>query len=97
MFLLKSAFWLTIGFILVAPHGVDLGAAANLASAKAIDAGQKFIVSQIVANECRTLDCAGAKAVVAIANPTTPSFDATMQDSSKSPVPFPRPRPDWMG
>ena len=29
MFVLRSAFWLTIGFLLVAPHGIDLGATAG--------------------------------------------------------------------
>lgn len=95
MFLLKSAFWLTIGFILVAPHGVDLGAAANAASAKAVDAGQRFIVSQILETNCTS--CAGSQVNLAVAHESTPSVDPTMQDSSSGPIPFPRPRPDWMG
>lgn len=28
MFLLRSAFWLVIGFLIVAPHGTDFGATA---------------------------------------------------------------------
>ena len=81
MFLLRSAFWLAIGFLLVAPRGTDFGAAKD----QAISAGQEIIASQLAA------------AVLPNIVLNTPSVDLPMQDSPKSPVPFPRPRPDWMG
>ena len=50
MFLLRSAFWLTIGFLLVAPHGTDFGAAATALKDQAVEAsleaGQQLIVSR---------------------------------------------------
>ena len=53
MFVLRSAFWLIVGFLLVAPHGTDFGASATALKDRAveagIEAGQQLIVSQITA------------------------------------------------
>jgi hypothetical protein len=97
MFILRSAFWLTVAFFLMAPKTVDLGAAAQDFSSQAMAAGEQLIVDQILANDCSTIQCLGGKALVATVISSSPSVDATMQDSSIDPVPFPRPRPDWMG
>lgn len=97
MFLLRSAFWLAVAFVALAPKDVDLGARANDYSAQALAAGQQVIASQILANDCNTLECVGTKAVVAKVLHDIPSFGSSMQDSSNNPVPLPRPRPDWMG
>ncbi len=52
MFMLRAAFWLTIGFLLVAPHGTDLGAAVSGAKDQAIaagmQAGEQFVTSQLL-------------------------------------------------
>jgi len=51
MFALRSAFWLMVGFLLVAPHGTDFGATATALKDQAVEAGlkagQELIVSQI--------------------------------------------------
>jgi hypothetical protein len=51
MFVLRSAFWLIVGFLLVAPHGTDFRAAATTLKDSAVEAGIKagedLIVSQI--------------------------------------------------
>lgn len=97
MFLLRSAFWLTVAFIVIAPRDVDLGARANDLSAQALAAGQQVVVSRILEQDCTTVECLGARAVVAVALPELPSVGTPMHDSPTDPVPFPRPRPDWMG
>ena len=97
MFLLRSAFWLTVAFIMIAPKDVDLGRRAQDMSAQAVAAGQQMIVSQILSSECSSLECAGGKAFLAAVTTKLPSIEHPMQDTSNTPVPFPRPRPDWMG
>lgn len=97
MFILRSAFWLTVAFIAMAPKSVDLGAAAGDFSSQAMAAGQQLIVSQMLAGDCASVRCVGGKALAAVALTSSPSLGAPMQDSSADPVPFPRPRPDWMG
>jgi hypothetical protein len=97
MFILRSAFWLTVAVVVVAPKHVDLGATASDLSSRAMAAGQQMVVEQILKTECTTVECIGTKAVVAAVLPEIPSSDSSMQDSSINPVPFPRPRPDWMG
>jgi hypothetical protein len=51
MFVFRAAFWLTVGFLLVAPHGTDFGAAATTLKDQAVEtgikSGQDVIVSQI--------------------------------------------------
>lgn len=97
MFLLRSVFWLTVAFILIAPKDVDLGQRAQDMSAQAVAAGQQLIVDQILSADCTSFECAGGKAVLAAVVTKSPSVDNPMQDTSSTPVPFPRPRPDWMG
>ena len=36
MFILRSAFWLTVGFLVMAPHGTDFGAMATSLKDQAI-------------------------------------------------------------
>ena len=98
MFLLRSAFWLTVMFLIIAPREIDLGEAAAQLSDQAVAAGREAIVTTVLSGECSSIECTGGKAAIAIlAGPQTPSVDKPMQDSSNHPVPFPRPRPDWMG
>jgi hypothetical protein len=97
MFIVRSAFWLGLAFVLMAPNGTDFGAAATNLSQQAMAAGQQLVVSQIANTNCDTIECLGGKAVIATVLTEVPSVDPSMQDSSNSPVPFPRPRPDWMG
>jgi hypothetical protein len=98
MFLVRSAFWLTVAFLVIGPKDVDLGRAAGDLSSQAMAAGQQMIAQKVLETECSTLECMGGKAVIAAALPSSnPSADSSMQDSSQNPVPFPRPRPDRMG
>ena len=93
MFMLRSAFWLTVGFLLVAPHGTDFGAAAasvkNQAIAAGVEAGQQFIAQQI-------LEAPLAASLVSQIS-SSPSVALPMQDSSTAALVFPRPRPAAMG
>jgi hypothetical protein len=95
MFVLRSAFWLTVAFLVMAPHGANLGgdlsALKDRAVSATVEAGENIVVSQILTSE------PAARAVLATASLNTPSVDLPMQDSPTRPVPFPRPRPDWMG
>jgi len=91
MFLFRSAFWLIVGFILVAPHGTEFGATATMLKDQAvtagIKAGQQIIVSQIT-NANRLPDL--------LLSVSTPSVDIPMQVSPTAPFVLPRPRPAAM-
>lgn len=97
MFLLRSAFWLTVMFVIIAPKDFDLGEAAGEASQQALAIGRQAVVEQVLATECHTLECAGGKATIAVlAGNELPSVEA-IQPATITPVPLPRPRPDRMG
>ena len=93
MFILRSAFWLTVGFFLVAPHGTDFGAAASQVKDQAITAGtqaaEQIIDSQVLSDPV-------AKAVVAKLS-SKPSVALPMQDATTPAFVFPRQRPAAMG
>lgn len=95
MFILRSAFWLTVAFLVIRPN-VDVQSAVASMQVQAMEAGKDIVVQQILAPDCDTL-CAGRNALLASALSSSLSIDPPMQDSSNSPVPLPRPRPDWMG
>ena len=93
--LLRSAFWLTVGFMVVAPHGTDLGATASAFKDKALaagmQAGEQLVVSQLL----------DPKSVASVAlhtvSPSAPSIGMPAQSTPDDRAPFPRPRPIWMG
>ncbi|AKR54715.1 hypothetical protein XM25_02630 [Devosia sp. H5989] len=100
-FILKSAFWLTVAFMVIRP-GVDLPAAAGAVTSQALAAGQSAIVQQIDKTECDTLQCVGGKALLSAAvtsaalpapAPVTPMQISTTEATA----PVPRPRPAWLG
>lgn len=98
MFLLRSAFWLTVAYLAIAPTHIDFGATASDLSAQAVDAGKQMVVASVLEGNCASIECLGGKAMAAAAVTTAfPSIDTAMQDSSSMPAPVPQPRPDWMG
>jgi hypothetical protein len=95
MFVLRSAFWLAVGFVLVAPHGTDFGAAATAVKDQAIAAGVQA-GSQLIASQILT-SAVAPRIVASITKSSNPSVDLPMQDSPTAPFVFPRPRPAAMG
>jgi len=93
MFVLRCAFWLTIGFLIVAPHGAaDLGATATALKDEAVTAGlaagQRLIVSQIATPDSLP-DFLLSSPTAAAALP--------MQVSPSVQIVVPRPRPAALG
>jgi hypothetical protein len=95
MFFLRSAFWLTVMFVIIAPKDADLGRDLDQASREALAMGQKAVVEHVL-KDCPSLECAGGKAALTVlAAPKLPSAEASPEASI--PVPLPRPRPERMG
>ena len=90
--ILRSAFWLAVGFAFVAPHGTDFGATATSVRDQAASAGARA-VAQIIASQVfdptPTLPGKPASSVQSVGHPT--------QDAPASAFAFPRPRPAAMG
>jgi hypothetical protein len=92
--ILRSAFWLAVGFAFMAPHGTDFGAAAKNVKDQVLAAGAEA-ATQIVVGQVLS-----KPTVEAIANrltSTSPSVTRPMQDSATATFVFPRPRPAAMG
>jgi len=95
MFFLRSAFWLTVMFVIIAPRDGDLGRDLDQVSKAAVAMGQKAVVEHVL-KECSSLECTGGQAALAVLSPKTLPSVATSPEAV-IPVPLPRPRPDRMG
>ena len=98
MFLVRSAFWLTVAFLTIHPQNLDVGAAATALSNQAVDAGKRVVVAEVLGTDCAALRCAMPAAPAATPAPIhTPTVTATARLApSLSPAPYPRPRPRWL-
>ncbi len=91
MFLLRSAFWLTISFMLVAPHGTDFGAAASQLRDKAVGAGVEA-GSQLIASQLQSSTLPDLLEIV------LPAEMGTSERVLPANLPaFPRPKPAALG
>lgn len=91
MFIFRSAFWLVVGFMVVAPHGTDFGAAANGLRDRAveagIEAGSQIVMTQVTAQALPVL----------IELATSTGTQVNTQQSPVGPAVFPRLRPAALG
>jgi len=93
---LRSAFWLTLAYLVIKP-GVGLPDPAEM-SAQAMAFGSQALAAQVETIECTDLTCAGGKSVLAAALQNTPPASIPMHvELASDPVPFPRARPDRAG
>lgn len=99
MFLLRSAFWLTIAFLVIRPGlDVDVRASATALSNQAMAQGSQFIAQQIEAIECDGFTCIGGKAMASAAlQSNLLAADPMHRSAAANPIPLPRPRPDRTG
>lgn len=94
LFLLRSAFWLTLAFILIAPRDQDPAQLPRSVVSESLSALQE----QAETIACQDVACVAGKATLTVlAAPKSPSDTATMQAGVAPVVPLPRRRPDRMG
>jgi len=86
MFFLRSAFWLTVMFVIMAPKDIDLGRQVDEASRQAVSIGRDAVIQHVL-SDCMSFDCA-LLSTSGQRNAATP--DAHPADA----IPLPRPRPD---
>ncbi len=91
--ILRSAFWLAVGFALVAPHGTNFGQAAAQLRDQAMETGTQaatqIIVSQVLSEPV-------AKAALGKLPTSTQPVAQPVQSVTPNYV-FPRPRPAALG
>jgi hypothetical protein len=98
MFLVKSAFWLGLAFVVVQPLNTTLSANASV-EPNLVATGQHVLRDAVQQIPCETLECAGGKLVILSSGlVNNPSQASSMQDSQALILaPVPRPRPVWAG
>ena len=97
MFLLRSAFWLTLAFVIIRPD-VDVRSSAMSLQTDAMARGSQFVSQQIEAIDCDSFQCIGGKALASAAlKSTLPAGTPMHVLPALDTVPLPRPRPDDLG
>jgi hypothetical protein len=91
MFLVRSAFWLTVGFLVIAPHGTDFGSTATSLRDQAVEAGMEaggqMLMGQLAAQALPVL----------LDFPAAAESAAAASSSPVGPIVFPRARPAALG
>lgn len=101
MFLVRSAFWLSAAFIVMAPTvGMDVGEAARSTGEQLVSQGAQAAADALLPESCGTIECAVGRAVIGQATgfpdaPRTVETAPHSAPSSSQPAAFPPPRPDW--
>ena len=90
MFLLRSAFWLLVAYMVIKP-GVDFDPQAL--AGHAIASSGQIVAERVEAIQCDSLQCFGGKAVLAATLPMAAPVRAAVQVSpTVKDAPYPRPR-----
>lgn len=100
MFVLRSAFWLSAAFIVMAPSaGIDLGSAARSTGDQIVARGTEAVSEHLTPADCRTIECAVGRTLVANALPAAASAPKHAIDrssvASTLAAPYPPQRPQW--
>jgi hypothetical protein len=91
MFLLRSAFWLGVGFLVVKPFALD-AQTTNAIADEMLDSGRQIAIEQTQSFDCKDITCATVKtaALVSLQNASAPKIKEIAKAS-----PTPPARPAW--
>lgn len=98
MFIVRSAFWLSAAFLLMAPSaGMDIGASARATGEELVSQSTGAVIGQLSALSCDSVECNLGRSLVVSALPPIPAPAAeTVPASTESrTAPFPPHRPQW--
>ena len=101
MFIVRSAFWLSAAFIVMAPTaGMDVGQSARQTGEQLVSQGAQAVSDTLLPQSCETIECMVGRSVLT----QVASEHAAMAPAPESPVTavatteplaFPPPRPAW--
>lgn len=97
MFIVRSAFWLTAAFVLLAPSaGMDIASSARSTGEDLVSRGGDAVASHIEAQSCASMECRLGKSLALAALPQTTVDRPAPADPVASPqAPVPPARPSW--
>jgi hypothetical protein len=104
MFLLRSAFWLGIAYLVMVPHGgvAEIERQAGAIAGDAVAMGTRALVERVIDAPCRGLECPNGQALLTTALAAARTAPAALlpvaivQDNAPD-IPYPKPRPAWRG
>lgn len=97
MFILRSSFWLLVGFLLIKPFAIEPDQASKALAQTAMHSAAELVVQHADLLDCTDIGCDIAKSVV-VANAMASKPVATpAQFDELAAVPVPPARPNWAG
>lgn len=99
MAILRAAFWLGVGYLVVGPNAHNQSMTADQLAAEATAAGARIVLEQTADPACDRLECKAIHAVVLTSNLAQPKRQTTVEHEIDPDLvaPVPPPRPDWIG
>lgn len=99
MVLLRSAFWLGVGYLVVTSGHPDLQRAGPDLADDALSVGRSLIVEQALASQCESGPCTQILAAILTSKKSTGPLGSELQQGVTPDLaaPTPPPRPDWLG
>lgn len=99
MFLVRSAFWLTAAFIVMAPGvGMDVGASVRSGGEHLVSQGAQMVGDTLLPASCTAIECVVGRSIighVAESGETVSVLPEAIADVPDAHAAFPPPRPDW--
>lgn len=99
MFLVRSAFWLTAAFVVMAPGvGMDVGASVRSGGEHLVSQGAQMVSETLLPASCTAIECVVGRSIieqVADSGESIPTLADAVSDLPAAGTAFPPPRPDW--
>lgn len=87
-FLLRTVFWLGLAFLVIQPHGIDLGSSAQQLGDTALATGRSAALDTLKEVACDSFECAGAKLIAEAAlTPQRPVEPTVLVANAPYPAP----------
>lgn len=97
MFILRSSFWLLIGFLVIKPFAFEPEQASRAFASAAINGASEFVVQNADHFDCTDIGCNSVKTLVVASALASKPVKTAAQTAPLASTPMPPPRPDWAG
>lgn len=97
MFILRSSFWLVIGFLVIKPFAFEPELAGKALASAALNSASEFVVQNADQLDCTDIGCNSVKTLVVASALASKPVTEPVQFDGMATFPVPPPRPDWAG
>lgn len=97
MFVLRSSFWLLIGFLVIKPFAFEPEQASKAFANAAVNGATEFVVQHADEVDCSDIGCNSIKQIVVASALASKPLNTPAVSDGMATYPVPPPRPAWAG